>query len=114
MKCQYCNHNEAEQTFRVFMMGEVHEVHLCNECAQRLQQYASVQQGGFGGRPAAQRQPGENPFPHDAGESIKRRRMFASLRTRLQAAVQREDYEEAALLRDELASMEKEVYVYES
>lgn len=122
MKCQYCNHNEADFTFRVLIMGEERQIHLCKECTQRFKQYHEAVERGmagggypFGGRPSTgRREVGSSPFPTDAGSEIKARRKLNSLRNRLSEAVANEQYEEAARLRDEIASQEKEVYAYES
>lgn len=113
MKCQYCNHNEAEHNFRVLMMGEVHEVHLCSECTHKFQQYyeSMQQQPAYAG---AGRHTTNDNYPSDAGDDIKVRRRLNGLRTRLKEAIELEKYEEAARLRDEIALEEKEVYACES
>lgn len=49
----------------------------------------------------------ESRIPADAGEDIRRRRELGALREQLSAAVQAEDYEKAAELRDKLRAMEK-------
>ena len=48
----------------------------------------------------------ESRIPADAGADIKRRRELGALREQLNAAVQAEDYEKAAELRDKLRAME--------
>lgn len=118
MKCQYCNHNDAEHTFRIVMMGEMHEVHLCDECTEKFKQYHDAMQyaqthgpAARSGRPAGE---SENPFPDDAGEGVKIRRKLNGLRNRLAEAVRLEQYEEAARLRDLITLEEKEVYACES
>lgn len=118
MTCQYCNHNEADHTFRVLMMGEEHEVHLCSECTNKFREYyEEMQRAGargpvpFPGRPNGPgRRVGEDTFPADAGREVKLKRELNSLRNRLQEAVATERYEEAARLRDEIALHEKEVF----
>lgn len=121
MKCQYCNQNDAENTFIVFMMGEEREVHLCGECTEKLRQYHNAMQhayaqqaGAWQGGEGAKRDLDSAPFPLDAGSEIKARRKLNGLRVRLQEAVTSEQYEEAARLRDEIAYYEKEVYACES
>lgn len=114
MKCDYCNHNEAEHTFRALIMGEEREIHLCGECMHKFRQhYESVarQQAMAGG---AGRDTKRNPFPPDAGEDVRSRRLLGGLKARLQEAIEQEQYEEAARLRDEIAYHEKEVYACES
>ena len=56
---------------------------------------------------------GERAFPDDAAEDLKKRRRLSLLRARLSEAAGREDYEEAAKLRDDIAVMEKEVCSHE-
>ena len=50
----------------------------------------------------------ESRIPADAGEDIRRRREAGALREQLSAAVQAEDYEKAAELRDKLRAMERD------
>lgn len=50
----------------------------------------------------------ESRIPADAGEDIRRRRETGALREQLSAAVQAEDYEKAAELRDKLRAMERD------
>lgn len=108
MKCQYCHSNEAENTFIVnFGTGE-QEVHLCDECTQKAKQYyETMRRAAYAG--ALQRAPGGSDFPEDAGGEIRRKRRLNSLRARLAGAVDQEQYEEAARLRDQIAVVEKDV-----
>lgn len=118
MKCQYCNENEAQNTFLVNFPGGQQEVHLCAECTERLRHYygamaQAAQQGGFPGWGGSlPRKVGDSPFPEDAGGEVRKRRLINSLRAQMSQAVTEERYEEAARLRDEIAQAEKE-YVYE-
>ncbi|MCM1149687.1 MAG: UvrB/UvrC motif-containing protein [Butyricicoccus sp.] len=50
----------------------------------------------------------ESRIPADAGEDIRRRRELGALREQLAAAVQAEDYEKAAELRNKLRDMERD------
>ena len=50
----------------------------------------------------------EPDVPADAGEDIRRRRELAALREQLRGAVDEENYERAAELRDKLRAMETE------
>lgn len=123
MKCQYCGTNEAEQSFIFNYMGEEHKVHLCGECRDKLyHHYAAMQRaaangqapfGALPGFPLPNRGVGEAPFPTDAGHGVQRRRHMNSLKARLDEAVAKERYEDAARLRDEILSIEKEVHTYE-
>jgi len=36
MKCQHCNHNEATTYIKKNMNGNITEMHLCSECANKL------------------------------------------------------------------------------
>lgn len=103
-------------------MGTQYQMHICNECLEQMWGYA----GAMGQREMFQSFAGwwpgkENPrelggslFPADAGAEMKLRARLAALRTRLREAAEQEDYEEAARLRDSLASMEKEAVSHES
>lgn len=117
MKCQYCNHNEAENTFIIRFPGGEQEIHLCEECTQKAKEYYEMARQGSPmgdfpawGSDAAQRRTGEAPFPADAGTAIKQRRRLNGLRARMQEAIAAEHYEEAARLRDEISETEKDVY----
>lgn len=125
MLCQNCNQNEADKTFVVNWMGTGYQMHLCNECLEKMWQYA----GAIGQRDFFQsvagwwpgksepRELGASPFPEDAGALMKQRVRLAALRARLEAAAAQENYEEAARLRDRLAAVEaveKEAYSHES
>lgn len=116
MRCDYCNENEANNTFIVNFMGEEKEVHLCDECTHKAKQYYEAMRQeskgfpGWGGSnvPARRR---ANPFPLDAGKEIRQRRHLNQLHARLREAVNAERYEDAAKLRDEIAGAEKDVFV---
>lgn len=127
MKCYHCNENEAEYRFFVNYMGQMGEIHVCGDCVEKFRHYAEkmfeelkenggpalegwgagpigVAPMGFAPpRPAAARPIGKDPFPEDAGSLMKQRRQLNELRQRLQDAVDREDYESAAGIRDEIA-----------
>ena len=68
--------------------------------------------GWWPGRPEPRRL-GERAFPDQAEEDLKRKRQLAVLKVRLQEAAKKENYEEAARLRDDIATMEKEVCSHE-
>jgi len=112
-------------------MGHAAEIFICSDCLESLRQYAAgilaeVRERGLTSpqpyawpnidlreppEDSAAREAGEDFFPLDAGEKIRRRRRLAELREKLRRAVEREDYETAATLRDEIFRMEKEVCV---
>ena len=124
MKCYNCSKNEADNRLLVNYMGHAGEVHLCSECLESFRQYASsilkeVREKGFT-QPyawpnfelsASRDAGGGRNFPVDAGEKIKRFRRLGELRESLKAAVEIEDFETAAVIRDEIYRIEKEVCV---
>ncbi len=130
MKCYNCGKNEANHRFLVNIMGHGAEVHLCAECLDGFANYAShmMQQGGQDGpsfpqgwswlgnkqpepRRVVVRRPVDDPFPWDAGKGFRRRRRVEELRAGMWEAVQREEYEEAARIRDEIAKIEEGILV---
>ena len=56
---------------------------------------------------------GESPFLHAADEEIKKKRRLNALKYQLEQAVQSEEYEEAARLRDEIQQEKKGAVIYE-
>ena len=52
---------------------------------------------------------GDRAFPETAVDGLVKRRKIAALRVCLDEAAAGEDYEEAARIRDDIASIEKEV-----
>ena len=131
MLCQYCNCNKADYRFFVNFNGQVSDVHLCAECTGRLsaqfQEFYNHMKPFMGGwRPERQEEatsfgefgvvPGEtgkrprhNPFPTVADEDFSQRRKLGELRAQLQKAIQAEEYETAAKLRDEILRTENKV-----
>lgn len=123
MKCYHCGQNEAEYGFVVHMMGNTAEIYLCGECLSSFQQhialmmrYPEVEEAApvyFGEDSSPQlREWGGDPFPLDAGEEFKQRRILKELKARLREAVEQEEYELAAELRDEIRKKEEGVFVY--
>lgn len=111
MLCQHCNTNEADYHFVVQENLKLHEVHLCADCASRLyQQYQSYLSGWqMTAQPSWTatafqwpRQGEERRMPDSIDEDFSHRRLLTELRTKLQKAVDEEDYETAAKLRDEI------------
>lgn len=125
MKCQHCHENEATLSFLVNWMGMEQEVHLCNDCAEKFRQYAIAakqqsawnQMGGnnwmYMQNQTKARDIGESPFLHAADEEIKKKRRLNALKYQLEQAVQSEEYEEAARLRDEIQQEKKGAVIYE-
>ena len=137
MKCEKCGKNEATMYYKETVNGVTREMHLCPECAQKenlggafenafqsmnhfwsdpfhsflgggcpdcystfadiLNPYVQKIHGAtrhIGTAPAAPEQPKADPV--------------ADLKAQLKAAVESEDYERAASLRDEIRRMEGE------
>ena len=123
MKCYNCPDIEAAGRIWINYMGSSREVCLCAGCLENLKRYASPvpretteiwvtsphMRPNIELRAAQAAEP--QPFPADAGEKIRRERKLEELREKLRAAVEIEDYESAAALRDEIYRMEKEVHV---
>ena len=121
MKCLFCNTNEADKIFYTNYMGALYQIPVCEGCLRRMWQQAVAAgqaeafrnyAGRWPGRPEPRRL-GERAFPDQAEEDLKRKRQLAVLKVRLQEAAKKENYEEAARLRDDIATMEKEVCSHE-
>ena len=113
MLCQHCNKNQAAYHFMISDGNQQENVHLCADCAQELgrqymQQINAWSQALGGWR--MQSAPGylSSPFSPSksqtevADQTFSRRRKLSQLRHQLQQAVEAEDYEAAARLRDEI------------
>jgi protein-arginine kinase activator protein McsA len=131
MLCEHCGAREATFYCRSNVNGRVTQVHLCPACAQELGYTRSLAADFFGGdlmgrffRPLFSDFGGnlltefpapavETEAPESSGEllsrqesaSLQRERQRNSLEVRLKAAVEGENYEEAARLRDELRTL---------
>jgi len=110
MKCQYCNKNEAVNTFLITFAGGQQEIHVCESCTELGQRYYEkarmAHPGMFRDNAAGGRKVGDVSFPDNAGSEIQRRRQMNILRARLEQAIEKEQYEEAARLRDLIAVQE--------
>ncbi len=122
MRCQFCNKNEADKMFFVNWMGIQYQISVCSECLEKMWSQAEAAgkeeafksySGWWPGKPEP-RKMGECPFPKQAEESLCRRRELAVLQIRLQEAAEEENYEEAARLRDNIATIEREVCSHEN
>ena len=123
MKCYNCSQGESQSRLLINYMGHAGEVYLCTQCMENFKQYASsvIKEVKENGAPHSYAWPsielraakvsGSGPFMADAGEKIRRERHLGELREKLRAAVEIEDYESAAALRDEIYRIEKEVCV---
>ena len=117
MKCQFCNRENVDWVFYVNWMGTVYQVPVCTDCLQKMWQQAVSsgqteefkQMTGWWPGKRDPRHLGDRAFPELAVEGLRRRRRLAALRTRLSEAAALENYEEAARLRDDIATIEKEV-----
>ena len=126
MKCQNCGRNEATYYYKSSINGRVTETHLCADCARKLGYVQRMQPdsffgddffshpfrlfepllGGFGNRLLT-----EFPEPEDAlvdkaeQERFSLQRQRNALQTQLRHAVEAEDFESAAKLRDQLKAL---------
>lgn len=131
MLCNHCHNREADNRFYVNFMGQLGEVNLCSDCVNKIMRFAGGIYQGFqqsaaeytgdfvatsfsSHQPAVMRALGEDHFPADAGEDVKRRRRIAELKEKMESAIRREDYEAAAQLRDRIGSEEKGVTIYDT
>ena len=128
MKCQNCGRNEATYYYKSSINGRVTETHLCADCARKLGYVQRMQPdsffgddffshpfrlfepllGGFGNRLLT-----EFPEPVDVTrqaqqaeqERFSLQRQRNALQTQLRHAVEAEDFESAAKLRDQLKAL---------
>ena len=132
MKCEKCGRNDATFYYRSNVNGRVSEAHLCEACAEALGYRADF--GGawddlfsllprvVGGEdfeasftPTARRalhilpseEEHEQPLLSEQEQrELRREREKNALRVALDEALEQEDYEQAAKLRDELRRLE--------
>ena len=132
MKCEHCGRNDATFYYRSNVNGRVREAHLCEICAEALG-YRTELSGAWddlfsllprvvGGEdfapsftPAARRAlhilPSETEheqplLSEQEQREVRRERERNALRVALDEALEQEDYEQAAKLRDELKRLE--------
>ncbi|MCD8154617.1 MAG: UvrB/UvrC motif-containing protein [Clostridiales bacterium] len=117
MKCQNCKKNEADQIFFVSWMGVQYQMALCTDCLEEMWNRAnsagqaeafSQYTGWWPGKPEP-RDYGELVFPEEADPKLRKEREIAALSLKLEEAAERENYEEAARLRDSIARIRREV-----
>ena len=132
MKCEHCGRNDATFYYRSNVNGRASEAHLCEACAEALG-YRTELSGAWddlfsllphvvGGEdfapsftPAARRalhilpseEEHEQPLLSEKEQrELRRERERNALRVALDEALEQEDYEQAAKLRDELKRLE--------
>ena len=133
MKCENCGRNDATFYYRANVNGRVSEAHLCAECAAQLgcgevgsawDDFFSILPRAAGGEsffdapsftPTARRilrvlpaeEEHEQPLlSAQEQREVRREREKNALRVALDEALEQEDYEQAAKLRDELRRLE--------
>ena len=130
MKCEHCGKNEATFYYKSNINGVVKEVHLCGDCAAELG-YTEHLRGAF--RPMHLFSDPFEPFFGSLGahlltefpspveekvaeqakplvdeneqNKLREQRQRNALQAQLKSAVEAEDYETAARLRDELKKL---------
>ena len=137
MKCTNCGRNEANYHYRYNVNGKVTEAHLCPDCAAKMGETVNTGDffpdfdrmfedmfEGFFGRgfmmPAlmgprvetrnAQAQPEigtARPLDPVQTDELAKRRQLNALREEMHQAAEREDFEKAAQLRDQIKRLEK-------
>ncbi len=108
MLCQVCKKQEADHFFMGDWNGDLIVTGLCSDCLEMVVHRATA--AGFGemvrktiGWYPGKEQPradGTIPFPEQAGPDLLAIQHRNELLYKLRAAVEREDYHEAAQLRD--------------
>ncbi|MCL2563426.1 MAG: UvrB/UvrC motif-containing protein [Oscillospiraceae bacterium] len=133
MTCQYCLAKEATIHYRSNINGQISEQHLCAACAQDIEgglfahalagPMEMLLGGGFfapsrgAGRPLCD--PCNTPplvgdtcpsVPaFEADDTLKQRRTINALRQEMQTAIEAEQFERAAEIRDEIHRLESEM-----
>ena len=130
MKCEHCGKQEATFYYKSNINGVVKEVHLCPDCAEKLGYAEKLHSsfrpmrlfsdpfepffGSFGAHlltefPAPVEEPvpqQEKPLVDEIEQNkLREQRQRNALQAQLQSALEAEDYETAAKLRDELKKL---------
>ncbi len=116
MLCQRCHKNKANQYYMGNWNGTLFVAGLCSDCADDLARKAVLSGYGDALRQMAGLYPGKEtpradgtvPFPEHADPELVTRVHLNDLRNRLKAAAEKEDYEEAARLRDAIRQISQE------
>ncbi len=122
MLCQKCHKNNANQFYMGNWNGTLFISGFCSECVDDMARRAIL--GGYGEavRQMSGLYPGKEipradgavPFPEHADPELVTRVHLNDLRHQLNAAADREDYQEAARLRDAIEKISQEESYYES
>ena len=106
MLCQVCGKNPATVHFTEIHDNRMTEIHVCERCAEC---YTAFQ---FQLRPLLRRIHGDTRHRGKVtardGEGAVRSRQIQRLHDELQRAVEREEFEHAAAIRDEIKKLEAE------
>ncbi len=122
MLCQMCHKNEADQYYLGNWNGTLFVAGICSDCAENLEERVSQSGRGdmvrrmiglYPGK-VTPRADGSVPFTEQADEATLAKVHLNELRAQLNEAAAREDYQEAARLRDEIERMEQEENCHES
>ena len=119
MKCEHCGKNEATFFYKSNVNGHVTQVHLCQDCAQAMGYTSALRRSirptslfgdDFWSRPFSLLEPfmdsfGSRMLTEFPEPALRYECKRNSLQERLKAAVESENYEEAARLRDELRAL---------
>jgi len=127
MNCQHCGVQAANFHYQANINGQTTEFSLCQDCAEALQGSVFAGQRAnasvfFGNRRSGMRpegftqrsfappvvpEPSEAKIPLEADETLKQRRHVNACRAEMQSAIEAENFERAAELRDELHRLEQ-------
>ncbi len=122
MVCQVCHKKEADQYYLGNWNGAIFLTGMCPDCAQNIENAAARSghegvfrrmTGIFPGK-AVPRADGNTAFPERADAGFLHKVKLNERKAQLAEAAEREDYQEAARLRDEIEKMEQEESYYES
>ncbi len=122
MLCQMCHKNEADQYYLGNWNDTLFVAGICSECAKNLEERVSQSGRGdmvrrmiglYPGK-VTPRADGSVPFTEQADEETLHKIRLNEKKAQLAEAAAREDYQEAARLRDEIERMEQEENCRES
>ncbi len=122
MLCQMCHKNEATQYYLGNWNGSLFAAGICSDCAENLENRAAQSGRGdmirrmiglYPGR-VTPRADGSVPFMEQADQEVLNKIKLNELKAQLDEAAGREDYQEAARLRDEIERLEQEENCHES
>ncbi len=116
MLCQRCHKNKATQYYMGNWNGTLFITGFCSDCVDETARRAVLSGYGDSLRSMAGLYPGketpradgEIPFPEHADPELVTRMHLNDLQLRLDSAAEREDYEEAARLRDAIQQISQE------